>query len=73
MPENIISELWGIIPTIVYFFVGLILFGLGINLMEKLTPFSVRKEIEEEHNAALGIIIGCGLIGLAIILSAAIK
>ena len=67
------TELWGIIPTIVYFFIGLALFGVGINLMEKLTPFSVRKEIEEEHNVALGIIIGCGLIGLAIVLAAALK
>jgi uncharacterized membrane protein YjfL (UPF0719 family) len=41
--------------------------------MEKVTPFSIRKEIEEDQNIALGIIIGAAFIGLAIILAAAIK
>ena len=73
MPETIIQELWGLVQTIIYFIVGLLLFGLGIYLMEKVTPFSLKKEITEDHNTALGIIIGSGLIGLAIILSAAIN
>ena len=73
MPDSVMMELWGIIPTVIYFFVGLALFGTGVMLMEKMTPFSIRKEIEEDHNAALGIIMGSALIGLALILSAAIK
>jgi putative membrane protein len=73
MPEAIIQELWGIVPTVIYFFVGLALFGIGVFAMEKVTPFSIKKEITEDHNTSLGIIIGCALIGLAIILSAAIK
>ena len=73
MPEAIIQELWGLVPTVIYFVVGLLLFGLGVFAMEKVTPFSIRKEITEDHNTSLGIIIGCALIGLAIILSAAIK
>ena len=73
MPETVIQELWGLVPTTIYFIVGLILFGFGISMMEKFTPFSIKKEITEDHNTALGIIIGSGLIGLAIILSAAIK
>ena len=73
MPETIIQELWGIVPTIIYFIVGLLLFGFGVFMMEKVTPFSIKKEITEDHNTALGVIIGSGLIGLAIILSAAIK
>ena len=73
MPEEIIKELWGIIPTIVYFIVGLGLFGAGVLVMEKVTPFSIRKEIEEDHNTALAVIMGSALIGLALILAAAIK
>ena len=38
----------------------------------KVAPFSVRKEIEEDQNTALGIIIGSMIIGLAIIIGAAI-
>lgn len=58
--------------TIVYSLVGLIFFGLGYLLFDKITPFSVRKEIEEDQNTSLAIIIGAVIIGLAIIISAAI-
>jgi uncharacterized membrane protein YjfL (UPF0719 family) len=34
--------------------------------------FNVHKEIEEDHNTALGIVIGSIMIGLAIIIAAAI-
>ncbi|MDP7423352.1 MAG: DUF350 domain-containing protein [bacterium] len=73
MPEEIIKEFWQLIPTILYFLVGLGLFGFSVWLMEKVTPFSIRKEIEEDQNVALGITIGATLIGLAIILAAVIK
>jgi putative membrane protein len=36
------------------------------------TPFSIRKEIEEDQNIALGILIGAIMLGLAIIIAAAI-
>jgi len=58
--------------TIVYSLVGLVFFGLGYLLFDKMTPFSVRKEIEEDQNTSLAIIIGSVIIGLAIIISAAI-
>ncbi|MBU0638037.1 MAG: DUF350 domain-containing protein [Planctomycetes bacterium] len=73
MPPEIVNELWQLIPTVIYFVVGLVLFGFSIWLMERLTPFSLRKEIEEDQNVALGIVIGAALIGLAIILAAVIK
>jgi uncharacterized membrane protein YjfL (UPF0719 family) len=73
VPEEIIKEFWQLIPTILYFLVGLGLFGFSVWLMEKVTPFSIRKEIEEDQNVALGITIGATLIGLAIILAAVIK
>jgi putative membrane protein len=73
MPEDIIKELWQIIPTIIYFFVGFILFGVSIKIADKLLPFSIRKEIEEDQNTSLGIIIGSGIIATAIILAAVLK
>ncbi|MBT3378458.1 MAG: DUF350 domain-containing protein [Lentisphaerae bacterium] len=65
--------MWALIPTIVYFVVGLLLFGFSVWLMEKVTPFSIRKEIEADQNVALGIVIGAALIALAILLAAVIK
>lgn len=58
--------------TIVYAIVGLAFFGLGYLLFDKITPFSVRKEIEEDQNISLAIILGSVIIGLAVIISAAI-
>jgi putative membrane protein len=73
MPPEIIKELWQIIPTIIYFFIGFTLFGVSIKIADKLLPFSIRKEIEEDQNTSLGIIIGSGIIATAIILAAVLK
>jgi len=73
MPENIVAELWQLIPTAVYFIVGALLFAIAIWVMGKVMPFSMRKEIEEDQNTALGVIMAGVLIGLSIILSAAIQ
>ena len=72
MPDKVVQDLWLLIPSAIYFVVGFILFAIAIAVAEKLTPFSIRKEIEEDQNTSLGIIIGSGLIALAIILAAAI-
>jgi uncharacterized membrane protein YjfL (UPF0719 family) len=73
MPEqSLMDQLWLMIPTTLYFLLGIILFGFSVWLMEKVTPFSMRKEIEEDENVALGIIIAGALIALAIVLAAAI-
>lgn len=73
MPDYVLKELWQLIPTVVYFVVGLALFGFSVWLMDRVAPFSIRKEIEEDQNTALGVLMGCMLIALAIVLSAALK
>ncbi len=73
MPETIRTELWQLIPTFIYFVVGLVFFGASILLMERVTPFSLRKEIEDDQNVALGVVIAGALIAIAILLSAVIK
>ncbi len=60
------------IETIVYVILGMVVFGVGFRIVEKVTPFSIRKEIEEDQNTSLGIIIGSVILGLAIIIAAAI-
>ena len=60
------------ILTLVYSTVGLAVFAAAFFIFEKITPFSIRKEIEEDQNTALALIFGSVLIGLAIIIAAAI-
>jgi len=56
----------------VYTLAGLLLFALAFFVMGKATPFSIRKEIEEDQNVALAIVIGSVIIGIALIIVAAI-
>lgn len=60
------------LSTIVYSVLGVAIFGITFLAVTKIVPFSVRKEIEEDQNTALAIILGSVFIGLAIIISAAI-
>jgi len=73
MPQKVVEELWMLIPTVIYFFVGLALLGFTVRLIERLTPFSIRKEIEEDHNTAVAVLLGAGLIALGLLLSAVIS
>ena len=70
VPMNQMLEL--IVTTLIFTATGLILFALAFWILGKLTPFSIRKEIEEDHNMALGIVIAAVIIGIALIVSAAI-
>ena len=51
---------------------GIVLFVLALKLIVKISPFSIRKEIEEDQNVALGVLMGAVFIGLAIIIAAAV-
>jgi putative membrane protein len=62
-----------VISTIVFSFIGLVMFGIFFAILPKLLPFSVKKEIEEDQNTSLGIIIGSILISMAIIIAASVS
>ena len=62
-----------ILSTIIYAILGLGLFALALFVMDKVTPFSLRKEIEHDQNVALAIIMGSVFIAMAIIIQAAIR
>jgi uncharacterized membrane protein YjfL (UPF0719 family) len=61
-----------LVTTIVFVVLGLIIFALAFLVIAKSTPFSVRKEIEEDHNVALAIVIASVILGTALIIAAAI-
>lgn len=63
----------GLLDTVIYSVVGIILMAAGFFLINLITPFSVKKEIEEDQNTSLGIIIGAVIIGIAIIVAAVIS
>ena len=61
-----------VVTTIVFVILGLIVFALAFLVIAKATPFSVRKEIEEDQNIALAIVIAAVILGSALIIAAAV-
>jgi uncharacterized membrane protein YjfL (UPF0719 family) len=51
---------------------GLVMFAVAFAIIVKITPFSIRKEIEEDQNTSLAILIASVMLGIAIIVGAAI-
>lgn len=59
--------------TVIFVAIGLVVFALAFLIVVLVAPFSVKKEIEEDQNTSLAIIIGAIIIGVAMIISAAIQ
>ena len=69
-----LPDLAGVLLTTVIFTVfGLLVFGLAYMFIVKASPFSIRKEIEEDQNVALAVVIGAIIIGISLIIAAAIQ
>jgi putative membrane protein len=62
-----------LLTTLIFVTIGLVFFGIAFLILNLITPFSIRKEIEDDQNTALGIVIGSMLIGIAIIIASAIN
>ena len=59
--------------TVIFVAIGLVVFAIAFFIVVLVAPFSVKKEIEEDQNTALAIIIGALIIGVAMIISSAIQ
>lgn len=61
-----------LIWTIVYAVLGIVLLGGAFLGIATVAPFSIRKEIEEDHNTSLAVLIAGFLVALGLIIAAAI-
>ena len=61
-----------LLATVIYSLLGIVIFAVGFYIISRVTPFSLRKEIEEDQNTALAIVIASVILGLAIVIAAAI-
>jgi putative membrane protein len=62
----------GLIGTLVYSVLGIIIMTISFIVIEKITNFSVKKEIIEDENIALGTMFAGFFVAVAIIIAAAI-
>ena len=61
-----------IVGSVVYSAIGIVFFIVAYKLMEWFLPFDVDKELAQDQNTAVGVVVGSVMIGLAIIIAAAI-
>ncbi len=61
-----------VVNALVFAFVGIFIFVLAFFIMDKLTPYHLWKEIVQEHNQALAILVGAISLGICIIIAAAV-
>lgn len=61
-----------LISTVVYTFVGVALMGVIWKVIDWLTPFPIMKEIEQDQNIALAVLIGFLFLSISIIIAAVI-
>lgn len=59
-----------IVTALLFVFIGLVFFAVAYFILSRM--FNIHKEIEEDQNTALGLVIGSIMIGIAIIIAAAI-
>ena len=67
-----ITPLAAVVNALVYAFLGIIVFVLSFVVIDRLTPYHLWKEIIEDHNVALAIVIGAMSLGICVIIAAAI-
>ena len=61
-----------VVNAVVFSFLGVLIFWACFLLIDKLTPYHLWKEIIEEHNTALAIVVGAMSLGICIIIAASI-
>ena len=62
----------GILDTVVYSALGIVVLMAGYKIFDWVTPFSLNKEIAEDNNVAAGVAVAGIMVALGLIVAAAI-
>ena len=65
-------HLQAIAASILYAIIGVVVFCITFIVVDKLTPYDLWKELVENKNVALAIVVGLSALGICIIVAAAI-
>jgi uncharacterized membrane protein YjfL (UPF0719 family) len=60
------------VNSLIYSILGLVTFWVSFRILDWVTPYNLWKELVEEKNVALAIVVGGVAIGVCIIIAAAI-
>jgi putative membrane protein len=67
-----INNLGPVGNSILFAIIGILIYGIGFYILDRVTPYHLWREINEKQNSALAILVGSMAIGLALIIAAAI-
>lgn len=61
-----------LLNALIYSILGIVIFAVAFVIIDKMTPYHLWKEIVEDKNVALAILVGALSIGMCIIIAAAV-
>ena len=62
-----------LVSALVFAVLGIVIFLAAFKIAEKFLPFNLVKELTEDDNVAVGVLMAAVILGLAIIIAAAIN
>jgi len=62
-----------ILAAAVFAFLGIVILALALVIFDRLTPGTLWKELMEDHNVAIAIVLAGVTIGISIIIAAAVN
>ena len=65
-------QLTNVVNAILYAAIGIGIFIAAFFIIDKITPYHLWKEIVQEHNTALAILLGAMSIGICVIIASAV-
>jgi putative membrane protein len=65
-------QISNVVNAILYAGIGIVIFATAFIVIDKLTPYHLWKEIVQEHNTALAILLGAMSIGICVIIASAV-
>jgi uncharacterized membrane protein YjfL (UPF0719 family) len=69
MSPNFVSN---ILNSVVFAAIGIVIFVIFFAVIDWITPYDLWKELNEEKNTALAIVVGAAALGICIIIASAI-
>jgi putative membrane protein len=62
----------GLLATLIFSVVGIVVMFVGFRIADKITPGDLAKELLENRNVAMALVVSSMIIGVSIIVAAAI-
>ncbi len=69
----ILNDIHVLILSVIYAILGMVFLYVGYKVFDLVTPTDMQKDIFENGNTAVAITVGAFIIGLAIVIAAAIR